>query len=1484
MSELRELEAAISTAMHVDHFSLRQMLRGIRSAEKAGKPFDRVLGKLRSSLERSVQRREQRAAWQPRLDWDDQLPVVVRKQEIMDTIRDNQVLILCGETGSGKSTQLPKILTEMGRGISGIIGHTQPRRIAARSVAARLSEELGCRLGQEVGFRIRFTDSSGPNTRIRLMTDGILLAETQTDRFLDQYDTIIVDEAHERSLNIDFLLGYLKRLLPKRRDLKVIITSATIDAARFAEHFGEAGRPAPVLQISGRTYPVEIRYRPLEDPDLVAEDSADARDWLDGVVDAVSEVAQEDAGHVLVFLPTERDIREAAKVLGGRRFPGDTAEYPTEIVPLYGRLSMDEQTKVFSACRHRRIVLATNVAESSLTVPGIRYVVDTGTARISRYSARSRMQRLPIEPVSQASANQRAGRCGRIGPGICIRLYSQEDFAAREAFTAPEIQRTNLAAVILRTLSLRLGDLEDFPFLDPPKATTIREGYRTLEELGAIETEATVAAAAQRAEEQGGLDKPEPEPVADASTGSGAGATSKPVGRVRRGADEARLPRPGDLTEVGRRMAGLPVDPRISRMILAAVDENALPEVLAIAAFLESQDPRERPVDKQQAADEAHRRFQNRDSDFLSILNLWDAWHDRTRVLTNSQVRKWCHQHFLSWMRMREWVDVHTQLRELLEDSADAGIAKAAKALSASHTGRRAVSQQRQTGPVKGGQDSQRGNKAGAKTAQPQGKGHSGGNKGGEEFGPSWPPAEERHNDFAATHRALLTGLLANIGCQGVDGEFLGAGGNRLAIWPGSALAPRGAKWFVAGELVETSRRFARTIARIQPEWIEPLAAHLVTREYFEPHWDGAAGNVMIYEKVSLWGLPIVPRRRVTLARVDPVKAREMLIQHGLVEFGLLFGDVSDGDAPGADYGDEEDAFSRGATRVRPGRSTPAGQPARRRGWAHEFPFLRHNHNVLEQLKELQARTRSHHLLPGDEVLYEFYHSRIPEECVDRDRLRRWYQRTHTRHASLLQFDINQFSDEAQRKEHADLFPESAQFGAMHLPLSYQLDPGQEADGVTVTLPVDGLPQLTESRLDWLVPGLVEQKVLALIRALPKSLRRHFVPAPESAKLVASDLEFARGDFLNSVATRLSQLAGERIDSREFDCGSLEDHLKFNIRVLDEQRRVMIEGRDLKQLRVTLAERARAAAATADRKAATSGPTAEEAQWLRTGFRGWDFYELPEHIEILRAGMQLRAFPALRDDGETVALMLCQTPEESQRQLRLGLRRLIFLMEKKRVLTQVGNLPSITRTRVLAATIRGMEFTNHLALLMVERAFLQDRAIPRTRPAFEATLAAGRERLGVVAQELTQFLPHLFQQYHETRAALEQAKGPGWEPLLKSMQAQLNGLIYATFLIDTPWPWLIQIPRYLTAIRQRLVRLGSGGLRTELGLEGELSPWIARYEQKVREHQQQRRVDPMLQHVRWMLEEYRVQLFAQKLGTAISISAAKLDEQFLRIS
>ncbi|MEZ6127382.1 MAG: ATP-dependent RNA helicase HrpA [Planctomycetaceae bacterium] len=1378
MSALSELEQQISTAMQADHFSLRRLLKAIQNAEKSGKPFDRNLQKLAAQLQRSAQLRERRAASVPQITFPEDLPVVGRRSEIADAIRDHQVIVVCGETGSGKSTQLPKIALELGRGIGGTIGHTQPRRIAARSIATRLAEELKCDVGQQVGYRIRFNDASGPQTLIRLMTDGIMLAETQSDRFLDQYDTIIVDEAHERSLNIDFLLGYLKRLLPRRKDLRLIITSATIDAERFAEHFSTDGKSAPVLLVEGRTYPVDVRYQPLV-TDVASEPGQPKveRDWLAGLSDAIEELAMEDNGHILVFLPTERDIREADKVLSGRRYPGDSSKTPTQIVPLFGRLSMADQTKVFQPYQHRRIVLATNVAESSLTVPGIRYVVDTGTARISRYSARSRMQRLPVEAVSQASANQRAGRCGRVGPGICIRLYSEDDYRSREAFTAPEIQRTNLAAVILKTMHLKLGRLDEFPFLDPPRPTTIREGYKTLEELGAIE----------RRSVSSGTD------------------TDDYV-----------------LTATGRQMATLPVDPRISRMILAAVHEHAVPEVMIIASALETQDPRDRPMEKQQAADEAHKQFINGDSDFLTLLNIWDTWHERKKKLSGSQLRKWGQQNFLSWNRMREWIDVHRQLKDLLAGSGDQALEKA----SALH------------------------------------------------------PVKDRKNDFASIHRSLMTGLLANLAFKSNDREYTGTGGNKLAVWPGSALSSKKPKWFVAAELIETSQRFARTIARIQPEWIEPLADHLVSRDYSEPHWDSKAGNVMCFEKVSLWGLPIVPRRKTTYAKVDPVKSRELLIQFGLVELALLYGRTEE--ERESDYAAEEETLRSGQrSRMTPGltvRADPTSSAFRsgsasKKGWGRDFPFLEHNVGVLEQVKDLQARTRRHDLLPTEDVLFSFYDQQIPADVTDRERLKRWFQRTRKSNPALLQFDVNFFTSETDRHTGSSDFPTSITMGALELPLTYQLDPGRDADGVTITVPVEALPQLDQSRLSWLVPGLVGQKVTELIRSLPRDLRRNFVPAPDTARDVIQKLEFGKGNLLSVVASALSKIAGEIIRPEVFQLDALADHLRMNVRVVDHAGRAIAENRDIEQLRQSLLQQSESTT--------PAEVTAEEKQWHRTGFRSWDFAEIPPSITITRAGMQIQAFPALRDDETSVSLTLCQTAHEAQAVLRHGLRRLILLNESQRIKRQVDHLPGLNQMRLLASSIRGMNVAAQLQLLMVERAYLSPPEVPRTKAMFDQFVEDGRRRIGVVVQEFVKLIPNVLKLYHETRRILESTTVRGWEASLADMQRQLSGLVHAEFLKDTPWPWLIQFPRYLNGIRVRLDRLNSGGLAADLRMLQDFARYESRYQQ--RRQQAGSIQNAMLDHYGWMLEEFRISLFAPKLGTAITVSGPKLDEQWDRV-
>lgn len=1383
----KDIDRQIGEAMRADQFGLRRLIRSIRNAEKSGKPFDRNLNKLEKLLGKSLELRKARANSVPRISYPEDLPVVARRDEIAAAIRDHQVIVVCGETGSGKSTQLPKIALELGRGLGGVIGHTQPRRIAARSIASRLAEELQCEVGKQVGYRIRFNDASSERTLIRLMTDGIMLAETQSDRFLDQYDTIIVDEAHERSLNIDFLLGYLKRLLPKRKDLRLIITSATIDAERFASHFGNGDQPAPVLMVEGRTFPVEMRYRPLDEDDSDASegnsDRRNDRDWLDGVVDAVNELAEIDSGHMLVFLPTERDIREADKRLSGMRFPGDSPKLPTQVVPLFGRLSMADQTKVFQAYQHRRIVLATNVAESSLTVPGIHYVVDTGTARISRYSARSRMQRLPVEPVSQASANQRSGRCGRVGPGICIRLYSEEDFRGRDAFTAPEIQRTNLAAVILRTMNLKLGRLDDFPFLDPPRPTTVREGYKTLEELGAIESRDASSTADQNS-------------------------------------DEHRL------TETGRRMARLPVDPRISRMILAAIDEQAVPEVMVIASALEIQDPRERPIDKQQAADEAHRQFQNSDSDFLTYLAIWDAWHEQKKKVSGNQLKKWCRQNFLSWMRMREWIDVHRQLRDLLSDSDDQKLKKAA----------------------------------------------------------SLHPLKDRRNDFAAIHRALMTGLLANLAFKNAEREYLGAGGNKLVVWPGSGLSAKPPRWFMAAELVETSQRFGRTLARIQPEWIEPIAAHLVKREYNEPHWDSKAGNVMCFEKVSLWGLPVVPRRKTSFAKVDPQKSREMLIEFGLVSLALLYGSTEE--ERESDFADEEAALRSGArSRLTPGltgRSDPnsdafrTGPASHRKGWGKDFPFLRHNVGVLEELKSLQARTRQHDLLPTEDELFAFYDRQIPQDVADRNRLKRWYQRTSRANPGLLQFHLDTFINEDQKHEGSSEFPLSIEMGCLTLPLSYQLDPGRDADGVTVSVPPEGLSQLDQNRLTWLVPGLVEQKVTELIRSLPKDLRREFVPAPDTARQIIPQLQFGVGNLLSAVSTELSKIGGTAVHPENFDLDALPDHLRFNIRLVDDKGKRIVENREVTELREALQRMVQ----TADE---TAQAAPEESQWHRRGFRSWDFADIPASITIQRAGMKIQAYPAIRDDRDSVALTLCQTINEAHATLHRGLRRLILIQEDDRANRQVTHLPQLEVITKFASEISGLDVKSQLKTLLVERAWMSDSKLPRSAAQFEKYVVAGRGRIAGTVQEMSQVVPHVMREYRDTQRVLKSSQNSAWDLVLTRLRRQVNDLVNATFLENTPWPWLLQLPRYLQGVRARIDRLNSGGLKRELELLQDFHRYEERYVQRLEHHRRHNFCDPMLDHYRWMLEEFRVDLFTPKLGTAIKVSGGKLDEQWEKV-
>ena len=1320
--DFRQILNQIDKAMLCDRFRLRRSLDSVRRAQREKKPFDQNLKKLQAAVDESAKKRETRAASVPKVTLNETLPITGRREEIAAAIRDNQVVIVCGETGSGKSTQLPMICLDIGRGIDGLIGHTQPRRIAARSVAARVAEELGTSVGQQVGFKIRFTDSTGPQTFIKLMTDGILLAESQNDRFFEQYDTIIIDEAHERSLNIDFLLGRLRQMLSKRPDLKLIITSATIDAARFAEHFGESGQPAPVIEVAGRTFPVEMRYRPLVDDEeetpkpttKPAPNRQPSRagqrgrrsepDVQRAILDAVDELGQIDNGDILIFMPTERDIHETSKSLRGRLVKSRS---PTEILPLYARLTTNDQNRIFKPSGNsRRIVIATNVAESSLTVPGIRYVIDTGTARISRYSARSRMQRLPIEPVSRASASQRAGRCGRVAPGVCIRLYSEADFNARDEFTSPEIQRTNLASVILQTKALRLGPLEEFPFLEPPRSGTITDGYKMLFELGALDEK-------------------------------------------------------NELTEIGRKLARLPVDPRVGRIILAGHDENCLSEVLIIAAALEMQDPRERPLEHQQAADTAHEQFQNEDSDFLSYLALWDFHLKLKRNLSRGQLRKACQQNFLSFNRMREWSDVHHQIRELVEEAG---------------------------------------------------------------FKP-----QKRRDDADAIHRAMLPGFLSNIATLTERHEYTAANNQKVSLWPGSGLFSRKPKWIVAAELVETTRRYVRVIARIQPGWIEPLAAHLTTKSYSDVEWDGKLGSAMAYEKVTLFGLPVVPRRRVRYAKINPQTSREMMIREGLVEGELEL----------------------------------------------DLPFFKFNARLIEELESLQTKTRRQDLVIDDDDRYGFYDERIPHDVADLHALKRWLKTVEKHGKGPLHMQHDEVRREGTEEVTDAEFPAGIQIQDLKLPLEYHLDPGSVEDGISIAVPKEALNQLDQRRLGWLVPGLIEEKVVALIRSLPKSQRRLLNPAAESATRVCSKLKFGQGDFEATVAKELAAIAQEPVLASDFDLDRLPNHLRMNVRVIDAEGETLSAGRDVKQLRQKLGG-----------EASSSFSNAEDSRWNRDGITEWDFRELPAQVKIVRAGLELTGYPTLIDKGESVSLRLLDMPARSAIETRAGLRRLAAISLRKFVRSQVENIPQLGQWTMNAAAFGGaVSFRDDLGDLIVDRAFFPTKgAYPRTEAEFQQRLKKARGLVAVAVQDAIDLLAPIMDSAAKARKSLKDVRATSWFYARDDAKEQLRELTRAGFLCGTQWGWLRQFPRYLDAISVRMRKLTGNGVARDQANHSLIENCLARYRHRAAEHAEREHFDPQLDYYRWMIEEFRVSLFAQELGTAIPVSEVRLQKQWEKVS
>lgn len=1290
MGKFQELNNRLVGVGTREQAGFSRRIAGLERRAHRGQSIDRGWASLVSEIEASCVRVATRRASLPVPDYPSELPVVSHRKEIARAIVAHQVVIICGDTGSGKTTQLPKICLELGRGAAGLIGHTQPRRIAARSVAMRIAEELKTQVGQGVGFKVRFSDHVNSESYLKLMTDGILLAEMQQDPLLSQYDTLIIDEAHERTLNIDFLLGYIKRLLPQRPDLKVIITSATIDPERFSRHF----KNAPILKIAGRTYPVEVRYRPL----ITCEANADDRSLTEGIVEACAELGREGSGDILVFLPGEREIREAAEALRKHHPPH------SEILPLYARLSMTEQHRVFEAHSGRRIVLATNVAETSLTVPGIRYVVDAGTARISRYSWRIKLQRLPIEPISKASADQRKGRCGRVGPGVCIRLYSEDDFNSRSTYTDPEIQRTNLASVVLQMRALGLGEIADFPFMDPPDPRLVKDAYRLLEELHAVD------------------------------------AKKK-------------------LTDLGRRLARLPLDPRLGRMLLAAEHKGALREVLVIVSALAVQDPRERPTEYLQAADTSHKRFQDNRSDFLSYLNLWTYYHEQVRHHSTSQLRKLCKREFLSWMRMREWVETWRQLRSQLFEM---GLRE-----------------------------------------------------------------NQKEAEYDAIHCALLSGLLSHVGFRLEDkrdkGAYLGARNRKFHIFPSSGLNKHGPKWLMAAEISETARTYARTVAYIRAEWIEQIGSHLLKHHVFGPYWEQHSARVGAYDRISLYGLIIHPRKRVDFARSHPTEARELFIRHALV------------------YGEFR---SHGG-------------------------FLVHNLELIKEIETLEAKARRPDILVDEHVLFEFYDRLVPNEIHNGKAFESWRVQAEREHPQLLYLSRKALMQHEAEAISTERFPEQITAGpGLVLPLQYRLDPGDKRDGVTITVPLAALNQIDLSRSEWLVPGLLEEKITTLIRGLPKGLRKHFVPVPDFARACTQALEFGHGDLLEALSHQLNRMTGVEVPLASWDLASLPQHLRIRFEILDDKGKMLDAGRDLPALTDRL------------KNSAMRVFEAIPKQMMeRDEVTDWDFGALPDSVDIQQQGLSIKGYPALVREGDHVALRLLNSRDRAMAAHLEGLIALLRHVLREQVKYLDKHLPHAQSLCMYFISIGRCELLkNDLVDTAIEQVFL-DLPLPRSQEVFAARLESGRSRLVDVCNELAECMNNTLSVFYRIRQSLKSTLPLSWIEAITDINDQLVHLIYPGFIRATPAPYRQRLPRYLKAIERRLERLGQQPGK-DRHLRMEIEPLWARCKQRWGDGSN---VSDALREYRWQIEELRVSLFAQELGTANPVSISRLDKQWQKV-
>jgi ATP-dependent helicase HrpA len=1386
-----------------DRHRLRRQLHELQKAPDEAKQAQ-WLERFQASAAKVVARRQS----VPAMRYDDALPIAAKRDEIKAALEKHQVLVIAGETGSGKTTQLPKICLEIGRGVHGLIGHTQPRRLAARSVATRVAEEIGTPLGELVGYQVRFEDQSRDGTLIKLMTDGILLAETQHDRYLEKYDTIIVDEAHERSLNIDFLLGYLKTLLPRRPDLKVIITSATIDLERFSKHFNNA----PIVEVSGRTFPVETWYRPLaSEVDEEGERQVDDLTVDQGILAAMDEIDAFERsegkrpGDVLVFLPGEREIRDAAEVLRKANLR------LTEVLPLYARLTPAEQQKIFAPMAGRKIVLATNVAETSLTVPGIRYVIDTGTARISRYSYRAKVQRLPIEAVSQASANQRKGRCGRVEPGICVRLYSEEDFISRPAFTDPEILRTNLAAVILQMLHLRLGQIEDFPFIEPPDGKAISDGFNLLQELSAVNRE-------------------------------------------------------NQLTPLGRQLARLPIDPRLGRMLLEAVHQGSLEEILIVASALSVQDPRERPADRQQAADQAHAQWKDVDSDFAALINLWRGFEDKRQELGSNPLRTWCKKNFLNYMRLREWRDAHRQLtliaRELKLSDGKSRDGQADGYRSAQRHPTKSTPQSAQPvgwverSDTHAATDQAPDNSAPIPTTTKpvDGSGHPPYEarrvENGEAFSTNPPAptnspapttdtkvnvvarqqaeaseAAQRAKSYAAVHKAILAGLLSQIGQKTEDGDYLGARQRRFWIHPSSVIGRKKPNWVMAAELVETTKLFARQVAKIEPDWIEPLAGHLIKKNHFEPHWEKKRGQVVAYEQITLYGLIVVGRRPVHFGPIDPAAARVLFIREGLV-------------------GGEINSRAK---------------------------CLAANRQLLERLDELEAKSRRRDILADEETLFAYYDARIPQDIYQTASFDSWYAKESAKNRDLLIMR----EEDVLAREASDVtaaqYPDSLRIGELQLPLDYHFEPNHPRDGVTLRVPAPLLPQLRAERLDWLVPGLLETKAIALVRNLPKALRKHFVPVPDFVKAALGKVVFGEGALPEALGRELLRMTGTRVPDEAWAeaAAQLESHLKMNLEVVDAQGKPLGEGRDLAELTARFAQASQAALAIPQ--------TSKEQKPVEAKA----FTQVEASTQQKIAGLSMTVYPALVEQNGVVKEGRFPTQAEADYQHRRALQRLLLQQLNEQAKFLRGKLPGLTDMGLLYRDLGRIDaLVEDILLASLDSCILEGEVIlPRDGAALAALAEKKRGDWTAHAERLARLVLDILKLWHALQKRFKGKIDLAQAVALNDIKAQLGHLVYPGFVRETPAEWLREYPRYLKAVEQRFEKIGAQ-LQRDRVWSGELAGYWEQYQARLAKHAQEGKRDPELQAYRWMLEEYRVSLFAQQLGTKMAVSDKRLGKQW----